>query len=453
MARNGIAKVDWPRIGEAVLAYAEADIASNGATGFRDRVIHHFAAERLTYTRLDNYLANVAGWKARKARAVSAFDAHQPLPAPAPPPPPPTPVDPVTAELDRREKMRVLREQKELLNAVAGEQSLRGYLTKLAEATAQRIEPPPPYEPPSAKPDTSRESMVMQWSDWHAYEVVKAERTRGFNSYDHRVFGQRVKALVEAHGSIKRRMERGGGWQFDRLHLAVNGDMVSGTIHEAERHSDAPHIVQAVYGCATVLAAAIRDVSAEYRAVDVYGTTGNHGRFPDAKRMQQKDPTRSWDALIYILAREMLRDVVHVTWHIPDAYSVAFDVEGWTFLQTHGHDIKSWNSIPHYGINRYVGNINALEASRGQQVSFYLFGHFHAPSSLEHASGESFVNGCLIGGTEYGINTLGKSGPPCQWMLGVHPKHGVTHRWQLLGRHPVDANAEGYPSAPWGEAA
>jgi hypothetical protein len=358
-----------------------------------------------------------------------------------------TPADPIEEERRKLERRRDVADELAQLRAVAGEKSLRGFLEKLCHATADVLPPPPKYRPPAKADDATRETIVMQWSDWHAYEVVKSERTRDFNAYNADIFGRRVRQLVEAHTSIKRRMERGKGWIFPRLVLGLNGDMVSGTIHEVERHSDAPNIVLAVYGCARVLAAAVRDVAAEYEEVDCYCSSGNHGRLPDARRMQQKDPLRSWDTMIYLLAREMLRDVPHITFHIPDAYSVAFDVEGWTFLQTHGHDIKSWNSIPHYGINRYVGNINALEASRDRAIHYFLFGHFHTPSSLEHAAGESFINGCLIGGTEFGINALGKSGPPKQWMLGVHRRHGVTHRWPLLGRE--DDMVEGYDVRAW----
>ena len=156
--------------------------------------------------------------------------------------------------------------------------------------------------------------------------------------------------------------------------------------------------------------------------------------------------------MIYYFAKEMLRNVPHVRFHIPDSYSVGFEVEGWNFLMTHGHDVKSWNSIPWYGLNRLVSNINALEASRGVTIHHYLFGHFHEASSLPHAAGESFINGSLIGGNEFSMNALGKMGRPCQWMLGVHPVHGVTHRWPLSADR-VTAESPRYNVEPWRESA
>ena len=35
-------------------------------------------------------------------------------------------------------------------------------------------------------------------------------------------------------------------------------------------------------------------------------------------------------------------------------------------------------------------------------------------------------------GTEFSVNSLGKSDKPKQWLLGVHQEHGITHRWQVV---------------------
>ncbi len=366
-------------------------------------------------------------------------------------PPLPPPRDPLEVERERQDRVRKLKEERDLLQAVAGEHGLRSKMERLFAQIAPQVPPPPPYRAPKGREDTVEETLVLHLSDWHSYEVVDAERTRGFGEYNATIFGQRVRRIVETHRSIKRRMERGGGWRFPRLVVALNGDLVSGTIHEVERHSDAPNVVMAVFGCAHVLAAALRDLAAEHESVEVFCTSGNHGRLPDARRMQQKDPTRSWDTAIALYAREMLRPVERVTFYIPNAYSVAYDVQGWRFLQTHGHDVKSWNQIPHYGLARTVSNLNALEASRGRPINYFLFGHFHNKTSLEHASGEWFINGSLIGGTEFSLAALGKSDKPCQWLLAVHPEHGVTHRWPLSGL--TAGEAEGYPVKPWEVAA
>lgn len=349
---------------------------------------------------------------------------------------------------EQLQRTNLARHERDLLMASAGEKSLRATLEHLVTSVAQDFPAPPAYKAPTVKlSEVVDETLVLMLSDWHLYETVDPERVRHLNAYDSKIAGRRVRTIVSSLIAIKRKMER-GGWRFPRLVVSLNGDLISGSIHEVERHSDAPSVVHAVYGAGLLLAQALRDLVAEFEEVEVFCTSGNHGRLPDARRVQQKDPLRSWDTLIAWMAKEHLRGCgERLRWHTPNSYSVMFEVEGWNFLQTHGHDVKSWNSIPWYGINRLVGNINALESARNVVVHHYLFGHFHTATSLPHAAGESFINGSLIGGTEFGVHGLGKADKPAQWLFGVHKDHGVTHRWPLLAEQA--GATEGYDVRPW----
>lgn len=357
--------------------------------------------------------------------------------------------DPIVETRRKLESRRELKMQRDLLMDIAGEQSFRAYLEGLMLEVAPRIPAPPPYVPPADSPDASVETIFNVWSDWHAYEIVKGERVLGLNEYNADEMGRRVKTIVDSCLSVKARMERGGGWRFPRCVIACNGDFVSGTIHEVERHTDAPSIIQAVYGTGLTLAAALRDLSAHFEQIDVYCTSGNHGRLPDARRMQQKDPSRNWDTAIYLYAKTALMDVPNVRFCIPDSYVVMYEIEGWRFLQTHGHDIKSWNSIPYYGIDRYGRNINALLTANELPVNYFVVSHFHSAGGVPSAGGETFINGSVIGGTEFSINALGKSDRPKQWMFCVHRNHGVASRWPLHG--DGDESRRGYEVFPWQE--
>ena len=353
------------------------------------------------------------------------------LAGPVPQAPAPLPPDLVEVARERRERLRDLRAEREALDAVAGERSLRGMMDKLFREVVGQVAPPPAYRAPKAHRAAVQETALFHWSDWHYGEVVKPERVRGYNAYDQDIAATRVRALVANGRSILDRL-RTGGYAFGRAVIAVNGDLVTGTIHELEKHSNGKVITQSVAECGYLLAEAIRDVAADFPRVDVFCTVGNHGRLPDAKRMEQKSPLRNWDAMVYLFAQACLRGVKSVELHIPDAYAVGYDIDGHAFLQQHGHDIKSWAGIPWYGIQRYTSRIVALEASRERQANYFLFGHFHTATSLPHPGGELFVNGSLIGATEYGVNALGVADRPAQWLVGVHPQHGVTHRWPVF---------------------
>lgn len=375
-----------------------------------------------------------AGLAGIRDAARAGLPPDLPVPPEPPPPEPPAPTpppDPVQAERERRERVKLLREERDVIQAVAGERSLRAHLDELVTRAVVQCDPVRPYEIPRARNRRpTMEGLHLNLSDWHFGETVYEEGTRGFNAYDSDIAERRVREVVSGARDITDRL-RTGGWEFPRLVIGANGDFVSGTIHELERHSDNPNIVDTVYRCGMLFAESVRDLAADFPAVDVYCTAGNHGRLPDARRVQQKDPTRSWDTLVYLFAKTALAASPHIRFHVPQSYAVAYDIEGWTCLQSHGHDIKSWNTIPWYGINRAVANLSALEASRGTSIAYYFYSHFHQNTSMPHAAGESFINGSLIGGTEFTINALGKADRPCQWMVAFHPEHGATHRWPL----------------------
>lgn len=356
------------------------------------------------------------------------------------------PVDPVQDAEARRARTRELAREREQLEAVAGERSFRTYLDSLIRSAAPKIDPPPKYREPKAKVGAVEESLLLLLSDWHAYEVVKPERVLGLNEYSADVLGRRAWRIIHGVRSIAGKL-RAGGWRLPRLVVACNGDFISGTIHEVERHSDAPNVIQAAIGCGLLLAQCLRDLAAGFETVDVFGTSGNHGRLPDHRRVNPKDPSRSWDYLIYSVARQALADVPHVRFTLPDSYSVVYEVEGWRFYQGHGHDIKSWQSIPFYGISRAATGLNALRVAAGCPIHYFLFSHFHNAGSICAPGSEYFVNGSLIGGTEFSVHGLGRADRPSQWLFGVHRDHGVSHRWPIQAEGPGPAGS--YDVRPW----
>lgn len=347
-----------------------------------------------------------------------------------------TAVDPVQAEQDRASRAKLLREERELVKAVAGERSLRAYLDSLIRDVVIPAPAIPKPKPVAASLDTVTETLHLHLSDWHFGQVVDPERTRGFNQFDSVIARQRVERVIASVRSIAARMRRGKGWAFPRLVVAVNGDLVTGTIHELERHSDGRNIVETVYDCGRLLADAVGNLAADFELVDVFCTSGNHGRLPDARKVQQNDPTRSWDTVVAMFAREMLRANERIRFELPYSYSVAYDIEGFTFLQQHGHDLRVFgaNAIPYYGMGRYMGQMMALEAMRGGRISYFVVGHLHNGASIPGPSSgvKMFVNGSIIGGTEFSVNALGRSDRPMQMLSGVHAEHGVTHQWDIL---------------------
>ncbi len=335
------------------------------------------------------------------------------------------------------------------LKAAARDKSLGDKIVRvISECVPQLPNVKPLWTPPKKKSTTTYETVIQFLSDWHGFEHITAERTRGLNEYTPEVMCQRAQNLVAAHTSIHQKLTR-GGYDFRELVVALGGDFVSGTIHELEKHAHGTNIVLSSSGVAWLLAQTIRTLAQLYPKVYVVGVGGNHGRLPDARRKQHKDPTRTWDYQIYLMLNWMLADQENVQFWFPDAWAAQVEIRGWNFLLNHGDDIKSWGGIPWYGVERRTGKLLALEGSRGNVIHYQLLGHFHSSVSIPHPAGETFMNGSMIGGTEYSINELGVSDPPRQLMCMVHEDHGVTSRWPL--RLDVDTDRVGpeFVATPW----
>jgi hypothetical protein len=343
------------------------------------------------------------------------------------------PVDPVAEAEARLERIRLARAEKRALEDVASERSFRRSLESMISSVVPPMPAPVPFKPSPRNKARKGESLILHLSDWHYGEVVEAEKTRGHNEYNQEIAEQRAKRVFDGFHSIVDKLSA-GGWNFNRLVVPINGDMLTGTIHELERHSGGRNIVQSTFECASLLAGFLSPLASEFPRVDAYVTAGNHTRM--APKMESKDPTRTWDAAMGMALGLHLKNHKNVSVTVPNAYTCAIGIEGHTVVQTHGHQIKggSYGGSPWYGINRMVTNYNALEASRGGKVLAWMFGHFHSSSSIPNVHSEVFINGSLISGTEWTIDTLGKSDRPCQWLLCVHPEHGITSRWPLYAK-------------------
>jgi hypothetical protein len=380
------------------------------------------------------------------------------LPAPpVTPAAPATPPEPTPEEsFKARTVEQALRDEnaflKTELRAAARETNLAARLLADTEAAIPQLPPAAPLWDPdlTATGGKTIETALQFISDLHPFEDVSIERTRGLNEYTPDIAAQRMATLVASHASIVQKF-RVGAYEFPELVIALGGDMHPGTIHDLERHSlKGSNAVLHAVGSAWLLAQTIRELSRLYPKTYVFGVPGNHGRLPDARRMQQKDPTRNWDYLIYLMLPVMLGQQSGIEFWFPDSYAAQVEIRGFNFLLNHGHEIKSWGGIPWYGISRYIDRTNAVEAARSNKIDYHLLAHFHEHVAMPHAAGETFVNGSVIGGNDFSLNGLMKMSRPHQLFFGVHEKFGVTHRWPLrLDR--VRQDAPSFTMTPWRE--
>lgn len=357
--------------------------------------------------------------------------ARQVLRVPAPPQftPPSAPFDPVTkarqqavAEAQRREYVDALKEH-----------SFRGYLTDLVRQSVNPWSPPPTPPPMRAKNNAHIRHPLLILTDWHFEERVSGAGTLGLNSYDIPTACRRVWRVIQACRDWKRDAEAGGRLVCPDLTVVLQGDFLTGTLHGLERHSDAPNVVRAALACGDLVALALRDLAADFRAIKVIGVVGNHGRLPDDRKVPTKDPTRSWDYVAYQVARRRLESVQHVTWELPDAYGVLYEVGNHLCYSAHGNFIPNNLGVVGYGIRRFTSAMASNLQAAGKPLKYAFFGHWHSANAAEFAGVEAFICPSLIGTQEYSFLGSGAVSKSAQLLFLFDRELGLVTQERFYG--------------------
>jgi len=283
-----------------------------------------------------------------------------------------------------------------------------------------------------SKKSTVEEHLVMHLSDEHADEVVKGHTVGHTEEFDFPIALCRAEQYVDS--VLKFTQSTLTNYRFPVLHILNYGDHTSGEIHNATGHSYYRNMFRNCLAIGQMQAHMFRDLAPYFPRIEVVCLSGNHGR-----RSVKKDfngPWDNWDYLVCEIAATYCRDLKNVRFHIPECFSLNYEINGHGFHIQHGDDIKSWNSIPWYGIERKTRRLVALHNSLGIRTRYFVMGHFHALASMADLKGETFINGAWCGTTPYSYESFSGYREPMQLIHGVHRDHGVTWRLPVLLKNP-----------------
>lgn len=306
-------------------------------------------------------------------------------------------------------------------------------LTKEAIKALPRVKAPAPLAL-NPKTERTRESAVLVGSCWHVGETINKEEMGGLNEYNFEIFVRRLQFLVGK--TVKFTKQNMAMYDFEELQVLLTGDMVSGIIHEELAETNNLTIVEQVYAGAYITAQALLELAQVFPKVVVTGVVGNHGRTGHQKQFKHKQ-TVNWDFVFYNTLAQLLQNQPNVSFNIPLSFWAIVEIQGWKFLVMHGDLIKSWGSIPFYGINREVSKWIKIQASQKVFFNYTVMSHFHTFAMLQSPTGEDILNGSLKGGDEYAAG-LGLYNDPVQILFGVHKRYGKTWQLPLNAKHAED---------------
>lgn len=272
--------------------------------------------------------------------------------------------------------------------------------------------------------DVHRGTLVTFLSDVHAGETVDADEMSGYNAYNEKITDQRLGRFFERTVLVARNYL--AGVEYDGIVLALGGDMVSGDIHDELQQTNWCSTYEACRWLAPRLARGIEMLAEEFGQVHVVSTPGNHGR--DSKRPRSKRRSaHNADTHIAHLVSDRLAGEEGITFEVPEAYDVSFNVYGSRFSMEHGDNMK-FNGTAEIGA---IGPVKrgTLRKSRqlqneGRPFDYNLIGHFH---QFVPAYTQGFVmNGSLKGYDEYARTGHFVPEPAQQALMVVTPEHGIT---------------------------
>ena len=347
----------------------------------------------------------------------------------------PEPGEPLPQETPEQmvERDREVRRLKEQLSAAKSKLDSAYTDAELEDRICAHIDRVVPALPACPAPTTPKhgsntpESVVALFSDYHIGEVVSHTDTGGLNAYNRDIFRARLRYHTDAIRNICQ--QKLTGYDFPELVIIGLGDMVSGIIHDELVETSDGTLMDWLIEGSHELALAFRDLATAFPTVRVEWHFGNHGRTSQKVRFKRRFV--NYDYLLGHMVATELRDQPNLTFTNHKSFWSLVEVQGINILALHGDNIKGWNGLPSYGINRAIGNLTALLGMRRQTFEIAVLGHFHQTGLIERMDCDVVLNGSAIGGNEFSIGALFAGAKPRQVIFGVHPKRGKTWMYQI----------------------
>lgn len=257
-------------------------------------------------------------------------------------------------------------------------------------------------------------------SDFHLGEVVKAGQVFGVNEFNVAIAEQRIRELASRTVNIL--TEHLGG-NHPGLVLLLNGDFVSGCIHEELLITNEEPIMPIVIRAYELLVWFIQRMEKAFGRVQLFCCHGNHSR-TFKKPIYKESALSSYDWLIYTLLDRCFTNNKNVNFVISPGDDVQFKIYNHGYRMTHGAQFRGGQGFLGHIAPVTRGEIRKRSAaeSYGQNYDTLIVGHFHSYGLFKRV----ICNGSLVGYSEYSMNNNYPYERPQQALWFTHPTNGIT---------------------------
>lgn len=240
---------------------------------------------------------------------------------------------------------------------------------------------------------------ILVYSDWHVEETVSSSSVNGLNEYNLDIADKRINTLFNRSNKLIQHLKT--FFNIDTVYVLLNGDMISGYIHEELQEANSLSPTQAIRFAKERIVAGLEYLKSELKVkkIIVQCNYGNHGRSTIKRRHSETAFKNSYEWLMYSdIADYFLEDDTfefHVAKSLISYYVFRHTGKQFTLRTWHGDNVRFGG-----GVGGLTIPLNKLiyRLDQNRQADYNIIGHFH---TLFEANKRCLVNGSVIGYNAY----------------------------------------------------
>lgn len=250
-------------------------------------------------------------------------------------------------------------------------------------------------------------------SDWHIEERVLGKQINDLNEYNPQIAQKRMEVVF---ATAVNHLSKQNIYPFEEIYLLLNGDIISGFIHEDLVESNYMSPTEASLLAKRILQSGIKLIRESFpnKKLIIRCNYGNHGR--TTKKMRHAtSASNSYEWLLYKNMEDKYETEPMIDFRVSDgliAYD-KFDYKGEKFI------LRTWhgdNAKYQGGVGGLTIPLNKLIMRLDQSIKadYNIIGHFH---TLFDVNNKCFCNGSVIGYNTYAADLGLPFEPPKQGLL------------------------------------
>lgn len=295
----------------------------------------------------------------------------------------------------KKERVKVRDERNETNRQIRSLARIENIIDLLKESIYELSHEKPMLGKLNIKEESSGKDGILCLSDLH----IGLETYNSVNEYNIDIAKERLKKVIE------KTILHGNDSNIDKLHIILNGDLISAELHNSIKLSNAESLANQIVISSEIIAECIHELSKHFYCC-IQHNLGNH----EAVDILKDD--RSNKNNYSMLINEMLK------LRLKDNDNVVF-VDSINNYEMTVSRIKNLNVISAHGDQVTLNKCKEqLEMATGVKPDLIILGHYHKPMMMSHYDTEIYVNGSLVSTDDYAYKKK-LYNPPSQLLLIV----------------------------------